>query len=117
MTDVPIVADQLRHYAVNIEKWRVDAAALRVRAAAASGATPASTEDLVALERTAGDIYSEIAAFKKTVAEIASSSPAAAGELAEVGESLHLLLLEITEIGTGMYETRSALPAEPETIA
>ncbi len=117
MTDIGTVAERLQQYGTHIGGWREDAAKLRARAALVSGATPAETEELVALEKTATDIHDEIAGFKETVAEIAATSPAAAGELADVGETLHLLLLEITEIGTGMYRSRSAVdgptPAEP----
>ena len=118
-TDLAEVTDRLRHFGVNIERWRGEAKRLRQEAAASSVTNASDTESLVGLERTAGDIYDEIANFKETVAEIAATSPAAAGELAEIGEILHLLLLDITELGIKMYSTRSGVelsdsPAEPD---
>lgn len=104
MSDTAAVRATLGHFAENIEKWRLQVAVLRVEAAERQ---VASTELLVTVEDTAGEMYREIESFKAAVAGVAEQSGEAAGELAEIGESLRLLLLELTELGTKLYSTRS----------
>jgi hypothetical protein len=110
MTNPQDVRSTLQHFADNIGRWRAEAGRLRART---EQQDTASTELLVHVEDTAGDIYREIESFDIAVADVAKQSPQAAGELAEVGEILRLLLLDITELGTKLYSTRAQLREEP----
>lgn len=114
MTDTDTVRATLEHFAQNIEKWRLQLGLLRVEVAEKRAA---STELLVDVEHTAGEMYREIESFKAVVADVATQSVDAAGELAQIGETLHLLLLELTELGTKLYSTRSDEAAPAETTA
>ena len=110
MTNPQDVRTTLQHFAENIGRWRAEATRLRGKTEEQQAA---STELLVHVEDTAGEIYREIESFDVAVADVAKQSPQAAGELAEVGETLRLLLLDITELGTQLYSTRTELQAEP----
>ena len=101
------VIERLREFGPNIEKWRRAAESFRQLAGDAVASHHVDEGQLLDLERTAGDIYEEIATFNKLVPEIATESPNAAAELAAVGEALQLVLLDITETGTRMYSARS----------
>jgi hypothetical protein len=103
------IAERLHHFAVNIERWRAEAARLTLLVSQAREAK-APVEQLVALEETASEIYADVAAFRDTVEEVAQKSPAAAAELAGVGDALHLVLLEITELGIRFYKNTTARP-------
>ena len=100
---------RLRALGQKLEKWRKDAQGFRRLTDEAVATKKIDEGQLLELERTAGDIYDEIAIFNKLVPEIAVESPNAAAELAAVGEALQLVLLDITETGTRMYSVRSAL--------
>ena len=99
--------DRLRLFGPNIEKWRKAAEGYRRLADEAVASQTVDEGHLLELERTASDIYEEIATFNKLVPEIATESPNAAAELTAVGEALQLVLLDITETGTQMYSVRS----------
>ena len=114
MTDTAELSDRLGHYRANIERWQREAKQLRGTADVSRAGSPADTESLVGLERTADEIYAEIASFKDGWVELAETGPDAAGELADISETLHLLLLEITESGIDMYRSRSGLIAADE---
>lgn len=103
------IAERLRHFGANIDKWKTEAARLTLQAAASRQA-PAGEAQLTALEETAGSIYSDINAFNETVTEVAAKSPAAASELAPVSDAIRLVLLEITELGVRLYSTHSGVP-------
>ena len=103
------VIARLRKFGQNLEKWRKAAQGFRRLADEAVATKKVDEAQLLDLERTAGDIYEEIATFNKLVPEIAIESPTAAAELAAVGEALQLVLLDMTETGTRMYSVRSAL--------
>jgi hypothetical protein len=100
--------DRLREFGPNIEKWRKAAEGFRRLADEAVAAETVDEDQLLELERTASDIYEEIATFDKLIPEIATESPDAAAELTAVGEALQLVLLDITETGTRMYSVRSS---------
>lgn len=102
------IAERLHHFALNIERWRAEAARLTLLVSEARQ-TNAKIEELVALEETATEIYTDVSAFRDTVEEVAQKSPAAASELAGVGDALHLVLLEITELGIRFYKASSGL--------
>jgi hypothetical protein len=112
MTDTPEIADRLRHFAEHIGGWKTEAARL-TRLVAETRDTPDS-EQLVALEQTATDIYDDISAFRTAVDEVAAKSQAAASELAGVSDALHLVLLEITELGLQLYGRQSGLEPLPD---
>jgi hypothetical protein len=109
MTDNSEIETRLRHFADNIERWRIEAARLTLRVSEARQGA-AAVEDLVALEETATAIYADVSSFRETVEEVAKQSPEAASQLAGVNDALHLVLLEITELGIKFYETHSGLP-------
>ena len=103
------IAERLHHFAVNIERWRAEAARLTLLVSQAREAE-APVEQLVALEETATEIYADVSSFRDTVEEVATKSPAAASELAGVGDALHLVLLEITELGIRFYKAAGGTP-------
>ena len=103
------IADRLRHFGANIEKWQAEAARLK-QLAAASRADPVDKAQLTELEETAGSIYRDINGFNDAVADVAAKSPAAAAELAPVSDAIRLVLLEITELGVRLYSEHSGLP-------
>ena len=103
------IAERLRHFGANIEKWRTEAARLK-QLAAASQEEPVDEARLTELEETAGSIYQDINGFNDTVAEVAAKSPTAAAELAPVSDAIRLVLLEITELGVRLYSEHSGLP-------
>lgn len=103
------IAERLRHFGANIEKWRAEAARLK-QLAAASREDLVDEAQLTELEETAGSIYQDINAFNETVAEVATKSPAAAAELAPVSDAIRLVLLDVTELGVRLYSEHSGLP-------
>jgi len=107
VSDDPDIRETLKHFAENIDRWRAQTAQLRADTDGKQGVT---TEVLVHIEDTSGDIYREIEAFNLAVTRVAEQSPKAAGELAGVGEALHLLLLDLTELGTGLYSRTIPTP-------
>jgi hypothetical protein len=102
------IAERLRHFGANIERWQAEAASLK-QMAAAGRAAPVDEAQLTALEETAGAIYRDINGFNDAVAEVAAKSPAAAAELAPVSDAIRLVLLEITELGVRLYSEHSGL--------
>jgi len=102
-------ADRLSHFAQNIQRWRDEAARLTL-VAARSRHVPPTEDELVELEKTANDIYDDIAGFQKAVDEVSSRSLAAAAELQVVSDALRLVLLEITELGVRLYSVHSGIP-------
>lgn len=120
------IAERLRHFGANIEKWQAEAARLK-QLAAASREEPVDEAQLTELEETAGSIYQDINSFNDTVAEVAAKSPEAAAELAPVSDAIRLVLLEITELGVRLYSEHSGLPhssleaeaapLDPETVS
>lgn len=108
MSDNHEIAERLRHFGANIERWQAEAANLK-QMAAASRAAPVDEAQLTALEETAGAIYRDINGFNDAVAEVAAKSPAAAAELAPVSDAIRLVLLEITELGVRLYSEHSGL--------
>lgn len=120
MSDNHEIAERLRHFGANIERWQAEAANLK-QMAAASRAAPVDEAQLTALEETAGAIYRDINGFNDAVAEVAAKSPAAAAELAPVSDAIRLVLLEITELGVRLYSehsglVHSGLEVEPELV-
>lgn len=111
MTDNAEIETRLRHFADNIERWRVEAARMTLRVSEARQGK-ADVEDLVSLEETATAIYADVSSFRETVEEVARRSPEAASQLAGVDDALHLVLLEITELGVQFYATHSGLPEQ-----
>ena len=103
------IAERLRHFGDNIEKWRAEAARLK-QLALARREDLVDEAQLTELEETAGSIYQDINGFSDTVAEVAAKSPAAAAELAPVSDAIRLVLLEITELGVRLYSEHSGLP-------
>ena len=103
------IAERLHHFAVNIERWRAEAARLTLLVSQARE-VKAPVDQLVALEETATEIYADVSAFRDTVEEVAARSPAAASELAGVGDALQLVLLEITELGIRFYKATGGAP-------
>lgn len=102
------IAERLRHFGANIEKWQAEAARLK-QLATASRADPVDEAQLTELEETASSIYQDINGFNDTVAEVAAKSPEAAAELAPVSDAIRLVLLEITELGVRLYSEHSGL--------
>jgi hypothetical protein len=115
MTTEQDIAQRLQQFGANIQKWRDEAARLTMLVAR-SRQSPASKDELTALEETAGDIYAEIAAFQATVDEVARKSPAAAAELSPASDAIRLVLLEITELGIRLYSTHSRIPHEGAAV-
>lgn len=102
-------ADRLNHFGKNIERWRTEAARLTLLAAQAREQKPDEAQ-LIHLEETATEVYSDIAEFQRTIDEIATTSPIAAAQLAPVSDAIHLVLLEITELGIKLYSSHTELP-------
>lgn len=120
MTDTAEIAQRLKHFADNIERWRDEAARIKAEVGAARQ-SEAKVEQLVGLEETATEIYADVSSFRETVNEVAKLSPAAASQLAGVSDALHLVLLEITELGIGVYRGHSGLdpaaaPSETDPV-
>ena len=108
MSDNQEIAERLRHFGANIEKWRGEAARLK-QLVVASRKEPVDEAQLTALEETAGAIYRDISGFNDAVAEVAAKSPEAAAELAPVSDAIRLVLLEITELGVRLYGEHSGM--------
>lgn len=105
--DLPILAQRLEPFMINIAEYRADAKVLAVLTAQPSHQV--SDEALVRVEEISEEIRSDVARFSELIKSLRNPSPTDLALVAEVEDALRLVLLEITETGTKLYSVRSEL--------